>query len=463
MSGEALPLSGRPGEQRPPLQHTVDRLVEMAGGRGVQAEAYGERSLSRRIKVFGGEVEHLTVARRTGVGLRVFRDGSSGYAYSSDVSERALSTVVERALAHAGVTQPDRYAGLPSPPAAIPDLVIYHPGLASLSEERKIALAVEAERAALDHDPRVRLVKNTLYVDDDAEVAIASSLGVRGSYRVGHCYLFLYVLAEQDGQTETGIAYEVARDPALLDSGRCGREAAGRACRLLGARPCASFRGTVVLDPYVAASVLSVLGVALTADAVQKGRSLFAALEGHAVATPLVQLIDDGAHPDGLASAPFDGEGVASQRTPLIADGVLQGFLYDTYTARKGGTRSTGNGVRGSYQSPPVVQPTNLVLQGPATPVTDIVAAIERGVMVTDAVGVHSGANPVSGEFSVGISGVLIESGRLTRPLREVTLAGDIPSMLRGVVALGDDSRWVPNGSVLTPSLTLEGMAIAGS
>ena len=146
-----------------------------------------------------------------------------------------------------------------------------------------------------------------------------------------------------------------------------------------------------------------------------------------------------------------------------MAGGVLQGFLYDTYTARKAGRASTGNGLRGSYQALPGVHPTNLLVEGTATPVDEIVAGIGRGVLVTDAVGVHSGANPVSGEFSVGISGVLIESGRLTTPVREVTLAGDLLGMLRGVVATGDDARWVPGGSILTPSLVIEGMAIGGT
>ena len=143
---------------------------------------------------------------------------------------------------------------------------------------------------------------------------------------------------------------------------------------------------------------------------------------------------------------------------------MLQGFLYDTYTARKAGRSSTGNGLRGSYAGLPGVRPTNLVIErARSTPLADIVAGIDRGVLVTDAVGVHSGANPITGEFSVGISGVLIEGGRLTTPVREVTLAGDIIGMLKNVRALGDDARWVPGGSILTPSVVIDGMAIGGT
>jgi PmbA protein len=458
--------SGNSGSAEvPTLQKTVERLLDMASDRDVTgAEVYGERSLSRRIKVYQGGVEQLTEARRTGVGLRVLSNGSMGYAYSSDTGDKALAQLVDRAVAHASVTQPDEHAVLPQPQmGAVTDLVLFSENLGRVSQAEKIDTAIRCERAALGYDPRVKLVEDTIYVDEDAEVVVASTTGIRGAYRVNHSYLFLYVLAEQDGGVETGVAYDVGRDPALLDPVACGREAAERACRLLGARPCPSFKGTVVLEPYTAAAVIGVLGSALTADAVQKGRSLFASLEGQAVAAELLDLADDGIHPEGLASAPFDGEGVPCRRTPIISGGTLQGFLYDTYTAHKAGRASTGNGGRGSYQSAPSVRPTNMVLGGRVTPVADVIAGIERGVLVTDVVGVHSGANPVSGEFSVGISGILIESGRLGRPLREVTLAGDIPGMLRGVVALGDDARWVPSGSVLTPTVAIEGMSVAGS
>ena len=453
------------GPEVVPLRETVERLLEQAVAQpGLSgAEVYGERSVSRHVKVFKGGVEQLSAARRTGVGLRVFREGAVGYAYSSDTTQASLAELARRAAAYARVTEPDPHAGLPRSAGPPPELLLYSENLERVPDAQKIQLAVEAEAAALAHDPRISLVEDTVYVDADADVVLASTAGVSGTFRVNSCYLFLYCHAEQEGRVETGIAYSVGRDPALLDPVGCGREAAERALRLLGARPCPSMKGAVILEPFVAASVVGVLGSALTADAVQKGRSLFAGLDGKPVAADLVDLLDDGLDPEGMNSAPFDGEGVPCRRTPLIAQGTLQGFLYDTYTGAKAGRESTGNGGRGSYQSPPSVRPTNLVLGGRTSPLADIVASIERGVLVTDAVGVHSGVNPVSGEFSVGITGLMIESGRLARPLREVTLAGDVPSMLKGIVALGDDARWVPSGSVYTPSVAIEGMSVAGT
>jgi len=443
----------------------VDAALERARAQGVRdVEVYAERSASRRIKVYQHEVEQLTAAERRGVGVRVFRDGAVGHAYTSDLTPQALDAVVRRAVDNAAVSDADEFAALPQPGGEPADVHPYDERLTAATNERRIELALAVESAALDADPRVKTVEDAMYADGEGEVFLASSAGVRGSFRVNQCHCFAYALAEQDGQVETGYAFSVGRALEDLDPEACGREAAERAVRLLGAKPCASFKGQVLLDPFVSASFFGVLSSALTADAVQKGRSLFAGREGQKVAGELLQLVDDGTLPDGLDSVPFDGEGVPTRRTPLISGGgVLQGFLYDTYTARKADRASTGNGIRGSYSGLPGVRPTNLVVSGPATPVADILAGIEHGVLVTDAVGVHSGANPISGEFSVGISGILIEGGELTTPVHEVTLASDIIGMLTNVRALGDDARWVPGGSIFTPSVLMDGVAIGGT
>ncbi len=442
----------------------LDATLERAAARGAaDVEVYAETASSRRVKVYQQEVEQLTAARRRGLGVRVFRDGAVGYAYTSDLSDAGLDDVVRRAVDHAAVSDPDEFAALPQPGGEPADVHPFDARLTEATDERRIEMALSVEAAALAADPRVKTVEDTVYADADGEVFIASSAGVRGSYRANHCYAFAYALAEQDGQVETGYSFTLGRALEELDPGACGREAAARACRLLGARKCPSMKVPVVLDPFVAAAFIGVLSSALTADAVQKNRSLFAGREGQVIGADLLELVDDGTLADGPDSAPFDGEGTPCRRTPLISGGVLQGFLHDTYTGRKAGRVSTGNGLRPSYAGAPSVQPTNLVVAGPATPLADIFGGIDKGVLVTNAVGVHSGANPISGQFSVGISGILIEGGKLTTPVREVTLAGDMLGMLGGIRALGDDTRWVPGGSVLTPSVAIDGMAVGGT
>jgi PmbA protein len=233
---------------------------------------------------------------------------------------------------------------------------------------------------------------------------------------------------------------------------------------MIGAAKPPSRSCPVVLDPTVAASFVGLIGGVLGADAVQRGRSPFAALLGEEVAGPALALSDDGLDPDGPASSPFDGEGVARARTPLVEDGRLRAFLYDTYTANRAGAASTGSAGRNGYRSLPSVSPSNLVVSPGELDFAGLVSKAGDGVLVTDVAGLHSGVNPVTGVFSVGASGREIRNGEAGRPLREFTIASDLVSMLRSVRAAGAESRWVPfGGSVSTPPLLVGEMTVAGA
>jgi PmbA protein len=221
-----------------------------------------------------------------------------------------------------------------------------------------------------------------------------------------------------------------------------------------------------VLDREVAASILGVVVHALSADAVQRGRSLFAGRLGEQVAASAFNLVDDGLHPDGMATSSFDDEGVPRGTTTLIGSGVLRAFLHDTYTAtREGGSaRSTGSAERGSYRGSPGVSPSNLVVESGEGSLEELLARVGSGLYVVGITGLHSGANPVSGELSVGAHGHLIEGGALGAPVREITIATDMLSLLRNLSDRGGDARWIPfSGSVLTPSLAVTGVTVAGA
>jgi PmbA protein len=219
----------------------------------------------------------------------------------------------------------------------------------------------------------------------------------------------------------------------------------------------------VVLDQFVAASFAGFIGGMLSADAVQRGRSLFADKLGEEIAGTDFVLADDGLHPDGPATAPFDGEGSPRRRTPLIEGGKLLTFLYDARTARRGERETTGNAGRGSYRTPPSVSTTNLVLEAGDATVGELVARAGDGLYVASVAGLHSGVNPVSGTFSVGATGRLIENGELGRPVREITIASDLVSMLRAVQAVGGPGRWVPfGGSVKSAPVLIAEMQVSG-
>jgi PmbA protein len=255
-----------------------------------------------------------------------------------------------------------------------------------------------------------------------------------------------------------------ARGPAGLDPAAIGREGAERAVAMIGAGKPSSRSCPVVFDPTVAASFIGLIGGALGANAVQRGRSPFAERLGEEVASEALVLHDDGLNADGLGSAPFDGEGVPRRRTVLIEGDRLQAFLYDTYTARRAGSASTGSAGRSGYRSLPAVSTSNLTVAPGSLSFEQLLGEAGDGVYVTDVAGLHSGVNPVTGVFSVGASGRTIAGGELAEPVREFTIAGDLVSMLRAVRGAGAQPRWVPfGGSVLTPELLIGEMTVSGS
>ncbi len=446
------------------LERAAALAVEAALAAGAaEADAWCEDAVDRTVRVYGGAVESVLEAGSRGAGVRVFADGRNGYAYGSDLSEDGLRALAQAATGAAAVTTPDEHAGIPEEAGAAEVGPLASPEIDRWTMERRVELALAVERAALERDPLVSNVEDTVYSDSSGRVALVNSAGFRGSFEQSQCFAYAYAFAGEGDDRMTGMGVGVGRSPESLDPEAIGHEAADRAVSLHGARQPASRRCPVVLDPYVAASFVSVIGRTLSADAVQRGRSLFAGKEGEQIANRLLRLADDGLEPDGLATAPFDGEGIPQQRTPLIEEGTLQDFLYDAYTGRRGEHPSTGNGTRGSYRTPPSVGPTNLIVEPGNGSEAELLAAAKSGLYVMSVSGLHSGVNPISGTFSVGATGRLIEGGELAQPVREVTIASDLVSMLNAVEAVGSEARWVPlGGSVKVPALLIGDMAIAG-
>jgi PmbA protein len=446
------------------LEDAARRAVEAALSAGAgDAEGWAEQSTSRDIRVYDGRVESLSDAGGRGVGVRAFADGRSGYAYGTDLSDEGIAEVARAAVEAAEVADEDEFAGLPEEFGAAHVDGLASARLAEWGTERKVELALEIERAA--RAPKgVSQVENAVYSDAEGSVSLANSRGFSASFEATQAWAYASAFAGEGEDLMTGLGVGLGRDPEALDPGAIGDEAAQRALALMGARRPESRRCPVVLDAFVAASFLGFIGSMLSAEAVQRGRSLFAGREGDEVANPALALVDDGTQPDGPASAPFDGEGSRSRRTPLIEGGRLLGFLYDSRTARKASTETTGNASRGSYRSPPSVGTSNLVIEPGAEDLAGLVRRAGDGLYVTDVAGLHSGVNPVSGTFSVGASGRLITGGELGQPVRELTIASDLVSMLRAVEAVGSEGRWVPfGGSVKAPPVLIGEMSMSGS
>ncbi|MET0615286.1 MAG: TldD/PmbA family protein [Thermoleophilaceae bacterium] len=446
------------------LDDAARRAVEGAVAAGASdAEAWAEESTSRRVRVYAGEVESLSDAGGRGIGVRAFAGTRAGYAYGTDLSDEGVAETARAAREAAELADEDQYEGLPEELGTSDVDGLASSGIADWPTERVVELALAVDRAA--RAPKgVTQVENSVYSDGRGSVALANSRGFAASYESTQAWAYSSAFAGEGADLMTGLGVGMGRDPAALDPEAIGTEAAERALALVGARQPASRRCPVVLDSFVAASFVGFIGSMLSADAVQRGRSLFAGREGDEVAGPVLRIADDGTDPDGPASAPFDGEGTPTRRTALIEDGRLLGFLYDSRTARRAGRSTTGNASRGSYRTPPSVGTSNLIVDPGDRDLAGLVAEAGEGLYVTDVAGLHSGVNPVSGTFSVGASGRLIENGRLGTPVREITIASDLVSMLKSVRSTGSEARWVPfGGSVKAPPLLVAEMAVSGS
>ena len=438
-----------------------DRIVALAKP-GEQVEVVVGRSTGTEVRVYEGEVEQLATATSAGIGVRVISDHRQGFAYAGSLDDDVLADTLAEARDNATFGTPDEWLGLAEPDSvAIPELDLYREELVKVATEAKIDLAVELERAVRAHDARITGVEAADYADGVSEGAVVSTTGIRAYGRDTSCYVSTYCVAQDGDDTQTGFGLSVGRTHGELDVTVAAADASRRATRLLGATQPQSGRVTVVLDPYVTAQLLGIIGGTLSGEAVLKGRSLFAERLGEEVAASGLTLVDDPTNPLAYSSSETDGEGLASRRNVLIDGGVLQRFVHNAYTARRSGTTSTANAVRG-FSSTPAVGCRALSLVPGTQSQPELLAEVGDGVLVSSVSGLHSGVNPVSGDFSTGAEGLRIAGGELAEPLREFTIASSIQRMLAEVAAVGADVEWLPMRAAGV-SLVVRGVTVSGS
>ncbi|MEM8747254.1 MAG: TldD/PmbA family protein [Actinomycetota bacterium] len=429
------------------LQAIADRVVAQAES-GEQVEAYVGRGGETEIRVYEGDVEHFVSAQSEGIGIRVIRDGRTGFAYSASLDEGSVAEVLADARDNVQFGTADEYAGLAEPDGVEPtEQSLWSDALAGYATDDKIDLAKTLEKLAAGYDARVR-VDDANYADAWGEAAVASTTGIRQAGRENGCYVTVSTLADSDAggeaETQTGFGFSVGKDPTEFDLERAGKEASDRATRLLGATKPTSRRTTIVLDPFVTAQFLGVISSTLNGEAVVKGRSLFADRLGDEVAAAGVTLVDDPTDPRAYTSTDVDGEGLAARRNVLIEGGVLQKFVHNSYSARRAEAASTGNATRGGFAGTPGVGCLALSLVPGTRSQDEIIADIDDGLLVQQMQGLHSGVNPISGDFSTGAAGLLIENGEIGAPVREFTIASTLQRMLLDVVEVGSDIDWLP-------------------
>ena len=452
-------LSGADAGLRDLASSVVSRAMKL-GASAVEVVIKEGTEFSTVVRL--GQVETLKESGSRAMGLRVFLGQRSASTYSSDLTEDGIQRLIAGAFELARVTSEDPYAGIPEPAqqGSLPgDLKLYYDDVFSLPPEERIDYARRTERAALDADPRI---KNSDGGTFDASIryrVLANSHGFSGEHQHSHCSISAAPIAQDaSGSMQADYWFSRARTMAKLESPEAvGQKAAQRTLRLLGARKINSIQVPVVLDPLAAGSVLGNIFDAVSGDAVYRQSSFLAGKLDEKVAASNITVIDDGTIPGGFGTEPFDGEGVPTQRTAVIENGVLKSYLLNTYTAKKLGLKTTGNASRGLAGTPSIGSGNFFLQKGERTP-QQIIGDIKQGLYVVKLIGF--GVNMVTGDFSRGASGLWIENGELAYPVEEITVAGNLKNMLNNISEIGNDLEF--RGSIACPTLRIDGMMIAG-
>jgi PmbA protein len=438
-----------------PDQATLERVIGQAisaarslGASAAEAGVGVSTGLSVTVRL--GEVETLEYQRDRSLGVTVYTGQRKGSASTANLSPAAVQETVAKALSIASFTTDDEFAGLPDATmmaGEVPDLELCHPW--ALEAPAAIELAKRCEAAALAEDPRIRNSEGASVSTHRKLRVFGNSHGFVGGYPSTSHSVSCVVLGQSNGEMQRDYWYTAARDwRTLEDFEEVGRRAARRAVRRLGAGKMATRKAPVLFAPELARGLIGHFVGAIGGAAQYRRTSFLLDAVGRQVFPESISLIERPHLPGALGSAPFDGEGVATRDRDLVTAGVLDGYLLDTYSARKLGLVTTGNagGVH------------NLVVRGDMLDPQSLLRKLGTGLLVTEMMG--QGVNPVTGDYSRGAAGFWIENGEITRPVHEITVAGNLRDMYLGIVAQGDDVD--RRGAIHCGSLLIGQMTIAG-
>ena len=439
------------------------RMLELARAAGAdQADAVAVSSTNASTTVRKQQIEKVSESTARSVGLRVILDGRQATVSTSDVSDAALAESVQTALELARVSEPDPYAGLADPTEqarSVPQLALFDERIPEVDGEHRLSQALACEESALGADDRIVNSGGATFSTNFSSFALVDTNGFAGAYADTSASMWVEVMSqEEDGQLRNAGWSTSERSLHRLDSPEdVGREAAARALRQLGAEKASTCEVPVVWEPRMAAGLAGIVSGAASGDALYRRATFLADRQQTEVASPLLTIIDDATLSNRLGSRPFDGEGVVTRPNPLIERGVFQGFLFDSYNARRLDAASTGSAWR-SVGGLPQIGSGNLSIEaGESTP-EEIIAEVEDGLYLTTLMGF--GINYTTGDFSRGAAGIWIRNGELAEPVQEINVSGNLLEMFQRIDAIGNDAQWF--GATSAPTIRMSRMTVSG-
>ena len=446
------PRPGRTLMDAEELESIIRLVLDEAKARGMdQAEAAASHDIGLSVTARLGDVENIEYTNDRGVGITVYRDGKKGSASTSNFSAPALKETVAKACAFADFTAADKFAGLADPELMAenpPDLDLAH--IWSIDSDEAIRIAVECEESARSHDPRIRNSEGATVGTNSGIRAYGNSHGFVASYPKTSHSVSCIVIGEDEGDMERDYWYTAARDAGSLESATTvGRKAAERTVERLGARKIGTATAPVLFAPEIARGFLGHAIAALAGGAQYRRSSFLLDAAGQKVFPSSMQVQERPHLPGAMASAPYDAEGVATRDRDLVVDGVLQGYVLSSYSARRLGLQTTAN-AGGAH---------NLLVPGNAGDLESMMRDMGTGLVVHELIG--QGVNIVTGDYSRGAVGFWVENGEIAYPVHEITIAGNLRELYGQIIAVGNDQDL--RGGIRCGSVLVDRMRIAGA
>jgi len=428
-----------------------------------ESEIYLNKSQNFEVRLYQGEVDYYEENEEYGLAFRGEINNKMGYSYTEKFSDELIDDILTRAENNANIMDEEEekiFSGSKSYKELSETKGIY-----SLDRTKKIDLLKKLEKKIFEYDDRVRSINYCIYADEKSGEEIVNSKDLNLNFKNDISYIYISVVVEDEGEVHTSSYYKLFRDLDEVDPDQFVKKIIEDAVRQFGAADIKSGQYPVILRNEVFIDMLSTFSSTFSAENVQKGLSLFEGKMNEQVANKVVNIVDDPFYAKGYRRTPFDSEGAASKYKEVIKKGKLTTYLHNLKTAKKSSVQTTGNAYRSNHKSKISISPTNMYLKKGEADFTKLKNQIEKGLLVENVQGLHSGANQVSGDFSLSARGFFIENGDIAKPVEQITISGNFLKLLKDIILIGNDFKMgLPgSGHFGSASILVKNLDISGS
>ncbi len=416
------------------------------------------------IKVFKGNIDDYNISDERGLSFRGVYNDKMGYSYTEKIDDSSIDMLIKEVIDNAKVIDSDDEEYIFEGSKEYEKLNSFNEDLEKVSNVEKVNFTKLMEEEALKADEAVQAVNDCIFAEEKVYKLLINTKGLDLENKSNIAYAYVSVMVKDGEAVKTAWKYLVSNDFKDFGAKALALEAVKEGKQLIGAKSIQSDNYPIILRNDAAANLLEAYSTIFSAENVQKGLSKLNNRIDERIANDIISLVDDPFMKGGVASKSFDGEGVAAKRKKIIEKGILKTYLHNLKTAKKDGIKSTGNGYKGSYKSPISIAPSNMYIEKGRASLEEMISTVEKGIMIIELQGLHSGVNTVSGDFSLSAHGFLIEKGKISRPVNQITIAGNFYDILKSIIEIGTDLKFALPGGVYigSPSLKIKELSVSG-